>query len=280
MIILLTGKPGIGKSTAIEAFIARNRLPATWVVTKEMIDPASGLRCGFRAVNSAGEERVVSHKTAIKSDAIIGQNHVDVEAVDALFTDVLEHAVTSKKRLIIVDEIGPIQLLSQGFRDKLEQAFQTRANVVASIHYSDERLARYREDPENILLEVTEANRDMLPATLAAVTEYAPDIARLSQQQQKSVRELIVRYVQRAKLVQLQKLMSHAIQYITGGDIACGSADNHWRVKGRHGVYDVVRDKSGAFHCDCDLFNGRKRYRGQAGECSHVQAVVIFEKYA
>lgn len=52
--------------------------------------------------------------------------------------------------------------------------------------------------------------------------------------------------------------------------------NNNWRVNGKSGVHVVLR-KNGSFECDCKLFNGDEQYSGQAGECSHIQFVMILE---
>lgn len=273
MIILLTGKPGIGKSTALEAFLARGfSAPVRWTLTREIRDPETGARVGFRALNSAGEQRTISHKTAITSDAVIGEYRVDLEAVEAMFADAL--GAVAEGGLTVVDEIGPMQLLSQKFSAALEATMRSEADVIATIHASDERLARYREDPRHILLEVTAENRGMMPEVLSAIARQLPLFARLDARQREIVRTLVMQYVREARLVQLQKLMSHALPYVVDGNIT-ELTPGRWRVAGRHGAHDVARGENGAYTCDCDLFNGRECYEGQAGECSHVQAAKI-----
>lgn len=276
MIILLTGKPGIGKSTAIRNFISLNALPAEWVITEAIIDPATGTRAGFRAENSDNVERIISHKTDIESDAVVGENRVDTHAVDAMFAHILNTATTRDDTLTIVDEIGPIQLLSDTFSDSLERALSSRADIVATIHFSDERLSRYRESPDNILLEVTELNRNILPNALVALTENSVAFHTLTSGQQALFRRLVAQYVEQAHLLQIRKLTSNAIQYVNEGNVQRIN-DTHWYITGRHGAHDVSLTQAG-LSCDCDLFNGRNEYTDIAGECSHVQAVKLFNE--
>ena len=136
MIILLTGQPGAGKSTVIEKFIALNKEPADWVVTTGIPRPQFGERGGFIAANSNGEKRVISHKTDIQSNIVIGENHVDLTAVGAMFANALDKAAGSGA-LTIIDEVGPIQLLSPAFTASLEHVFRGTGNMVATIHYND-----------------------------------------------------------------------------------------------------------------------------------------------
>ncbi|HTE21418.1 MAG TPA: nucleoside-triphosphatase [Candidatus Limnocylindria bacterium] len=275
MIILLTGKPGIGKSTVIEKLIQLNKKPeepATWVVTAGIPRPEGG-RAGFSATNSAGVTRTISHKTDIPSDVIIGENHVDLVAVDAMFAQALEGA-TKPGALTILDEIGPIQLLSPAFTAALEEVFTGDPDLIATIHYKDEQLATYRTAARAVLLEVTLDNRDTLPEVLAALIINRKKINKLSMHQKAAFFELLQRYANEAKLLQVQKLMDNALKYIHEDRVLQDGPD-HWIVGGRHGQYHVTL-QGDAYACECRLFNGTGPYTGQPGECSHIQAVSIW----
>lgn len=272
MIIFLTGKPGIGKSTAIKNFIALNEGPMSWVVTNEILR-SDGSRAGFAATNSDGETRVISHKTDIKSDVVIGVNHVDLAAVDALFASAFHEATKENGRLAVVDEIGPIQLLSSEFLHTLKQVFSDGADLIATIHYKDEQLEEYRNSPLALRVEVTLDNRDMLPKALLAFAKNCHVINGLSPTQQAKFFGLARRYFADAKLLQIQKLTNNAIHYLTAGNIESKGARS-WIVGGKHGDHHVVL-KTGVYVCDCDLFNGRQQYAESPGECSHIQAIIL-----
>ena len=204
---------------------------------------------------------------------MVGENHVDLQAVDAMFAGALEEAVKQEGRLTIVDEIGPIQLLSPAFTSALDHVFSNTADLVATIHYKDERLDHYRNAPNALLLNVTPENRDMLPVALAAMTKQHQAIDRLDQGQEALFFKLARQYIDEARLVQLQKLVNNALPYIEEHKVTPES-DGKWSVAGRHGQHHVAL-RDGQYACDCDLFNGRGSYAGQAGECSHIQAVVM-----
>lgn len=275
MIILLTGKPGVGKSTAIEAFLSLNPLPVSWVLTRAIVDPETGMRQGFEAVDSEGRQRVISHKTDLKSDTMIGQNRVDIEAVDSMFADAFNRT-TGADDLLVIDEIGPIQLLSRTFRATLADAFRGNRTIVATIHYDDERLAGYREDPHHVLLEVTEQNREIVPEVLVAIIAHLSAMQRLSEAQQRAVNRLLAQYIRHNAMRQLKKLVANAVYYVADGQVE-RLDDTCWRVEGRHGEYSVTR-QGDIFACTCDLFYGKGKYVDQAGECSHIQAAMIGEQ--
>ncbi len=273
MIILLTGKPGAGKSTVIEKFIALNKEPARWVVTSAILRPELGDRGGFVAANSDGVRRVISHKTDIASDVVVGENHVDLAAVDVMFANALDKATKSQGGLTIVDEIGPIQLLSPAFTAALGRVFDSPADLVVTIHYNDERLAVYRNAARNLVLEVTTNNRDELPSVLVFITRNRAAYNALSASRQELVGQFIRRYVASGWVLQIKKLMGNALLYVTQG-LVTQEDTTHWSVRGKRGMYHVVQAAAN-LTCTCDLYAGRGIYAHNAGECSHIQAVAI-----
>jgi nucleoside-triphosphatase len=273
MIILITGKPGVGKSTAINAFVEQYTGSAHWVITTAIPNPEGG-RLGFKATNSDGRTEIISHKTDINSDVVIGVNHVDVSAVDAMFAQALQGANSDPHgALTVVDEIGPIQLLSDDFRAALKDIFAHNADVIASIHYKDEQLASYRDSHHAILLQVTPDNRDMLPLALIAIATHRQAFNSLSASQQGIVRKLLQAYVGNAQLVQIQKLTHNALYYVTEGRVQ-QTGPGSWTLAGKHGDYTVTKIGSD-FTCTCDLFTGRGKYQDMPGECSHIQTVQL-----
>lgn len=278
MIILLTGAPGVGKSTVIGTFVEQYKEPATWVVTASIPRPEGG-RAGFAATNSKGETRIISHKTDIASNIIVGKNHVDVAAVDHMFAKALHTALSPDDTLTIVDEIGPIQLLSPAFNHTLQEVFASHAvNLLATIHYNDERLREYRDSPAALLLEVTQENRDSIPDLLLLILQHRRTIERLPQSAKTRVFHLLRAYTQRNQPLQVQKLLQHAIRYASQRRVHATSTTS-WQVKGDHGEYRVSNSDN-HFACTCDLFHGRGKYVGRAGECSHIQAVRLISTHS
>lgn len=270
MIVLLTGKPGSGKSTVAERFIHAHP-NARWVVTKS-IPRDDGWRAGFEAHRYDGTIRVVSHKTDIHSDVIIGKNHVDLQAVEDMFGNVLQQ-VGSSTGLAIIDEIGPIQLLSSRFASALEHALNGNGPLLATIHYTDERLAKYRDDHRHIVITVNQANRDNLPEVLATLFSQGAEIDQIAPNSRRIVSQLLQSYIDSSATIQLRKLLSNAIPYVAHGKV---QAIQHgvWSVTGNHGAHTVSLSGN-SLVCDCDLFTGQGKYHGNPGECSHIQAIKI-----
>ncbi len=269
MIILITGKPGIGKSTLIQKLIDSYDKPMEWVVTQELRSEG-GQRVGFQAINSAGETATISHKHTIESNTVIGENKVDVEAIDQMFS-----LDTLIEKLLLVDEIGPIQLLSSAFAQSLQQLLRNSPTklLVATIHQSDTRLAQYRNAKDIMLVTVSEKNRDFLPSALISVLNAHPKIDNLLPAWRERFLSLAGQYLDNNQPVQLHKLLNNALLYIESGRVLKVGADS-FIIAGNHGDHHVTKEGD-TYVCDCDLFNGRGVYSGKAGICSHIQAAGI-----
>ncbi|EDK72755.1 nucleotide kinase-like protein [candidate division TM7 genomosp. GTL1] len=268
MIILLTGKPGSGKSTIIRKLIESYDEPAFWVVVDSIPRPEGG-RAGFIARNSLGETRIISHKTDIDSELVIGKNRVDLEAVTHMFGNITPYS----NELVILDEIGPIQFLAPGFKEHLDKLFATHTDMIATIHFDNPQVAPYRVHPKIFLLEATQQNRDLLPEALRLVAKNRQTVDALTAPQQKIVFDLLRKALAEQHQLQIEKLLINAIHYVTDGKVA-QHGSHRWHVSGHHGEY-ILEGTASNLQCSCDLFNGRGEYAGSAGECSHIQAVKI-----
>jgi len=166
--IFVTGRPGVGKTTLI--FKVSNELKARGlnvggIVTLEV--RSGGVRVGFKIVDiqSGAEARLASVSSAVGPR--VGKYLVHVENLNAF-------AVTSILRaleqcdLVVVDEIGPMELKSQKFIDAVRKALASEKPLLASLHYKLKHplldYIRSRRDFE--IVELTPLNRDVLPSTI------------------------------------------------------------------------------------------------------------------
>ena len=159
-VLLLSGRPGVGKTTAVRrvaAALTGWRLAGFY--TEEV--RVGGERRGFRAVTFDGSEKIMAH-LEVRGLHRVGKYGVDVSAIDELVDSTLnlEPAVDC----YIVDEIGRMECLSQRFIGAMQELLNSRTLVVAAIAQRGGGLiaeAKQRKDTE--LWEVTRANRDELP---------------------------------------------------------------------------------------------------------------------
>lgn len=127
--ILLTGPPGCGKTTAIRSVLSRLQVDAGGFYTEEIRE--AGARTGFRLVTLESEQAVLA-SVRIRGRARIGKYGVDLAALEATGVRSLEQAMASKE-LVVVDEIGPMELLSSDFRDAVLKALESPVPLLGTL---------------------------------------------------------------------------------------------------------------------------------------------------
>lgn len=275
--VLLIGKPGIGKSTVMKKFHSLYDGAMVGIVSREITD-TNGQRVGFEAVNLAGEAHVFAHKHVFQgaSYVLVGKTLTDVRVIDSFVVPEIARGLEQQGALILIDEIGKMQMLSKYFQSTMENVFFSDANVLATLFYATEDWTLpYRENAQTVLVEVTVANRDLLPSVLVGVFQYLNDLKMLSQSQQKTVLQMTREYFTNGDFIQLNKLFSNAISYVLHKKVRRNG--DHYSVQGKHGQYDLMYDsQTHVWTCNCSLFLGKERYAGHPGECSHIQATKLF----
>lgn len=271
MKLLLTGQPGVGKTTLLSKLIPR--FPGAFWVTSEEIRNTDGSRAGFKAETSTGIEAMFAHKTAIQSDAQIGSFRVDIEAIDRAFTNQLKEALRQNWQPLIIDEIGRMEMLSPSFVQTIDAVFASPMHLFATIRQGDDWTGRYTDHSGSILLTLTEENRVELGMALESIAAGLNIFDQLSKPQQQTVVGLARKYSEADHFIQLKKLFKNAIVYVVQGRIErLGNAE--FQVNGLHDTH-LVKLKDSVKQCDCDLFSGRNHFASKAGECSHIQAVML-----
>ena len=160
--ILLTGRPGVGKTTVIIRLA--ECLPVGSVrgfYTKEIRGGAH--REGFRAVTLSGESATLAH-VSLKSRLRVGRYKVDVAAFEAVVLPELARPCD----IMLIDEIGKMECFSRRFIAATRELLDGAAPVVATVASRGTGFiaeVKTREDVE--ICDVTPANRDHLPRLLA-----------------------------------------------------------------------------------------------------------------
>jgi nucleoside-triphosphatase len=155
-VLLLTGQPGTGKTAIIKEALDKTRTRAAGFYTEEI--RAGGIRQGFRIVTLDGQEAILAH-VDISSPHQVSKYRVDTNALDKVAVGALRRAV-QESDLIIIDEIGKMELLSPQFRDAVKQAINSGRRVLGTImlnpHPSADEIKR---SPEVETLLLTTENR-------------------------------------------------------------------------------------------------------------------------
>jgi nucleoside-triphosphatase len=169
-VYLLTGRPGTGKTSLIKEAIAGVKVRAGGFYTEEI--RCQGVRQGFRLVTLDGGSAILAH-TDIHSPYRVSKYGVDVASLDEVGVSALERAARDCD-LVVVDEIGKMELFSAKFREATENILKSGSKLLGTIMLSPNPYAdAIKHQPQVNLIMVTRANhqkglqelRDWLSAT-------------------------------------------------------------------------------------------------------------------
>lgn len=163
--ILLTGRPGVGKTTAARRtaeILAERGVPVAGFFTEELRH--RGRRVGFRAIPFAsGSDRIIAHVDL--RPPRVGRYGVAVAAIDQLADDYLE---LGGKVVFVVDEIGKMECLSTRFRLQMRRLLDSGGPLLATVgRGGGEFMRAVRQRQDVLLTTVTETNRDRIPPRAA-----------------------------------------------------------------------------------------------------------------
>lgn len=161
--ILLTGSPGIGKTTVIvrlAELLAGRRLAGFY--TDEIRE--SGERRGFRVTTLTGKAGILAD-LRIKSRHRVGRYSVDIASFEALVLPELGRPA----EIIIIDEIGKMECFSRRFIETVRGLLDGPTPVIATVAMKGTGfITVVKELPNTELLHVTAQNRDEIPERLVA----------------------------------------------------------------------------------------------------------------
>ncbi len=165
-VLLLTGPPGSGKTTIIRRAVERLGARAGGFYTQELREV--GTRTGFEIVTLDGQHATLA-RVGVRALHMVGRYGVDVEAVERVAVPALERAVASGS-LVVVDEIGKMELFSPRFREAVLNALARGARVLGTVMLAPHPFADgVKRDPRVRLVTVTQSARD---AALRDVLEW------------------------------------------------------------------------------------------------------------
>jgi nucleoside-triphosphatase len=157
--ILITGLPGVGKTTLIKNIVgALKDLHPVGFYTAEIRQ--GSIRRGFEWISLDGRRGLLSD-TDIQSPHRVGKYKVDVKGFEDFLTSL--PLLKPSARLIVIDEIGKMECYSDQFKNLLKEILDSQKWVIATIALRGSGIIEEIKKRKDVkLFEITQRNRNSL----------------------------------------------------------------------------------------------------------------------
>ncbi|MBS7608083.1 MAG: NTPase [Candidatus Bathyarchaeia archaeon] len=163
-VLLLTGSPGVGKTTLLLKVVDALKTKGYRVggmVSREV--RVGGTRIGFEVLDLASSKRGWLAHVNQKTGPQVGKYRVNLADLDSVGAEAILKAV-KECDVVAIDEIGPMELFSEKFRKAVQEAVKSGKIVVGVVHWKarDKLVEAVKAHPDTEIFTVTFENRDKL----------------------------------------------------------------------------------------------------------------------
>ncbi|MFW6120676.1 MAG: NTPase [Petrotogales bacterium] len=163
----ITGMPSVGKTkTLIKVIekIEKSGYKIEGMITEPLLENKK--RVGFYVEDwQTKEKEVFAHIDFDKKDSV-GKYGVDLKILERIGVPAVEKAITDEEvDIIIIDEIGKMEMLSEKFCGVVIEALDSDKPILVTLHKKSRTplLQDIRRRDDIRILEVTTVNRNLLP---------------------------------------------------------------------------------------------------------------------
>jgi nucleoside-triphosphatase len=163
----ITGLPGVGKTDTLIKVVKHLEESGYLVggmVTEVIVD--NNKRVGFDVINWRTKEKRVFAHVNFDTGERVGKYGVDLNALEEVGVPAIEESVTNDEiDIIIIDEIGKMEMLSERFCKVVIDALDSDKPILVTLHKKSRSplLQDVRRRDDIRILEVTPVNRNLLP---------------------------------------------------------------------------------------------------------------------
>ena len=162
-VILLTGRPGVGKTTMVNRVYehySKNGFKIEGITTREIRE--AGARKGFMITDlKSGQEGWLAKKD-LGVGPRVGSYVVVSEDLEKIGVAALERSVNGTADLVILDEIGPMEMTSNSFRNSISRVLDGDKAVVATVKFGSRYPEVEKTSQRSLYWEITKENRESI----------------------------------------------------------------------------------------------------------------------